>query len=373
MSHSSAPVSVNGVLDSGLYDFEQGFIELVCRLAFQYDTFSSPDDVWNDCVGVVNEMANRLFQSLPPNRPQVPRSEPVSTPGRMGGEEPEPVLRVISRADEEEMNRRIHFPPGAAGPSGTTSGGSPPGDPPSHPDPLPTVNQPLPPRPLSPLGPLSGSSRSPLHDTGDGVGPQADNGANDASIDSRLGGEEGPQADNRADNALTDPRPGGEEGPQADNEANDMPVDSRRGSKRPTTPSSSPSPPPPTPPTRVSGRKRTAVQKWAPEPPSRSPKKRVAKRRRVQSGARGRPADEPQEPPLSPASASPMAVEPSSSRAAISPLLAMFPEVSGICVAPWVPKSLFEQDSDDLGDRKMKSHSEVFIFVGLFILTAAHQ
>lgn len=312
-------------MDSGLYDFEQGFIELVCRLAFQYDAFSSPDDIWNDCVRVVNEMANRLFQSPPPNRPRLP--ELVSTPGHAGGEESDPPLRVINAADVEEINRQILSRQGAAGPSVTTSGQPPLSDPPSRPTslPQPAANEPLPPRPRSPLGPPSGPLHSTRHDTGDGEGPQV-------NVDSRLGGEEGSQADDDANNA---------------------PVDSHQGSKRPSMPSSSPSPSPPPPPTRASGRKRTAVPKWAPEPPSRSPKKHVPKRRRVQPAAQGQPANEPQEPLLSPEPAAPKAVERGPSGAAISPLLAMFPDVSGICAAPWVPKSLLEQDSEDLGKDDM--------------------
>ena len=31
----------------------------------------------------------------------------------------------------------------------------------------------------------------------------------------------------------------------------------------------------------------------------------------------------------------------------------MFPDVSGICAAPWAPKSLLEQDSEDLGEDDM--------------------
>ena len=276
-------------MDSRLYDFEQGFIELICHLAFQYDAFSSPDDIWNDCVHVVNEMANRLFQSPPPNQPQLP--ELVSTPGHVGREEPEPPLQVISPADEEEINWQILSQQGTAGPSVTTSQHSPLSDPPSHPSSLPQLaaNEPLPPHPRSPLGLPSGHSNSTRHDTGDGKGPQVNNEADNAPIDSHLGGEEGSQADN---------------------DANNVPIDSHQGSKHPSMPSSSPSPPPPPPPTQVSGRKGTAVPKWAPEPLSQSPKKHVAKQHHVQPAAQGLPANEPQEPLLSPAPAALKAVEP---------------------------------------------------------------
>ena len=67
MSLGTVPISVNGVLDYGLYDFERGFIDLICRLAFLYDTFPTPDDLWNYCVVGINRMTQQLFRTPPPD------------------------------------------------------------------------------------------------------------------------------------------------------------------------------------------------------------------------------------------------------------------------------------------------------------------
>jgi len=116
MSLGTAPISVNGVLDYGLYDFERGFIDLICRLTFLYDTFPTPDDLWNYCVVGINRMTQQLFRTPPPDRPRIIRPARVDT--REGSSAQLTNIGDLSRNEEEEISSMLgqahaSEPPGA--------------------------------------------------------------------------------------------------------------------------------------------------------------------------------------------------------------------------------------------------------------------
>jgi hypothetical protein len=385
MSLSTAPVSVNGVLDGGLYDFEQGFIELVCHLAFQPHAFSTTDDLWNHCVVKINEMTHQLFRSPPPNRPEIPRPERVDTLGRMDGEGGDVELRNIgnlSRTEEEEINAMLHPRQGTSGPSsamggdplqfqGDVSHGHSPGQSATV-----TPTQHSPHRIVTPSPPPRGPSPIIIHN------PSATRltllrlRSHSTTADSRplpLPVPSPVPVPSPSPSPVPSPLPlplpsstvngGGsdeEPEPEPDDAVDDMP---RPWSKRPSMSSSSSSPS--LPPIRGSGR--IAARKERSGLMKETPTRHRPKRRRVQlSAPRARAVGKPSEARPSAAPVTPTAARSSRSqnvRATVPPLLAMFPVASDIRAAPWMPESLWERDNEDLDGKKMKSRKEVNVHI----------
>ena len=77
-----------------------------------------------------------------------------------------------------------------------------------------------------------------------------------------------------------------------------------------------------------------------------TPTKHMPKQHRVQSTPRAGTASKPR-PAMTP-----MAVQSQKVVATVPPFLAMFPVVSDIRAAPWMPESLWEGDNEDWDERK---------------------